>query len=245
MYENEAVINPRKGKRSPDLGPVAVMAATWPDLAYLRDLFNFSKDDYQRLFLSRLYFDRSNSGGCSIAGPFVGAPYAVMLLENLIAWGVRRIIFIGWCGAVSERVDIGDVVLPTSVQIDEGTSKHYGAGDGLPLQLNFPLVTDVMQMLIRKELVFHAGTVWTTDAVYRETRDAVAIHQKNGILAVEMEFSALASVARFREVDLVGLLVVSDELSSFEWRPGFKQERFVQSRLAVCRLIHGVASDIS
>ena len=125
MHDNDAVVNPQKTKNSPDIGSVAVMAATRPDLIYLSELFHFSKDDYQRLYLSRLYFDRNNPGGPSVTGPFVGAPYAVMLLENLIAWGARQIIFIGWCGAISDQVNIGDIILPTSIYIDEGTSRHY------------------------------------------------------------------------------------------------------------------------
>ena len=237
MHNNEAVVNPQKTKKSPDIGPVAVMAATRADLNYLCELSDFSKDDFHRLFMSRLYFDRRNPGGYSITGPFVGAPYAVMLLENLIAWGARQIIFIGWCGAISDTVKIGDIILPTSVYIDEGTSKHYGAGDTLPLHSDFPMVSKIRQVLENNNRDYHEGAVWTTDAVYRETQGEVVTHQQNGILAVEMEISALASVARFRGVDLAGILVVSDELSSTTWRPGFTQEGFVQSRKTACRLI--------
>jgi hypothetical protein len=52
-----------------------------------------------------------------------------------------------------------------------------------------------------------------------------------------MELSALCSVAHFRGVALAGILVVSDELSSLDWRPGFKDERFVQGRRIVCRVV--------
>jgi len=237
VHDNDAVVNPQKTKNSPDIGSVAVMAATRPDLIYLSELFHFSKDDYQRLYLSRLYFDRNNPGGPSVTGPFVGAPYAVMLLENLIAWGASQIIFIGWCGAVSEKVKIGDLILPTSVYIDEGTSKHYGAGGSSYLQADFPMVSKARQVLDNNNCDYHEGTIWTTDAIYRETQPEVLTHQQNGVLAVEMEISALYAVAQFRRVDLAGILVVSDELSSSNWRPGFKQDRFMQSRKTACRLI--------
>jgi purine-nucleoside phosphorylase len=237
VQNNEAVVNPIKSRSSPDIGPVAVMAATRADLYCLCELLNFSKDDFQRLFMSRLYFDRRNPGGLSVTGPFVGAPYAVMLLETLIAWGARQIIFIGWCGAISDKVKIGDLILPTSVYIDEGTSKHYGTGANFQLQATFPMLAKIRQVLNNHNSDFHEGAVWTTDAVYRETRREVATHQQNGILAVEMEISALYSVALFRGVDLAGILVVSDELSSLNWRPGFKHERFRQSRKNACRLI--------
>jgi purine-nucleoside phosphorylase len=234
---NEAVVNPQKTKSSPDIGPVAVMAATGADLYYLAELSNFTKNDYQRLFMSRLYYDRRNPGGYSIAGPFVGAPYAVMLLENLIAWGVRQIIFIGWCGAISDSVKIGDIILPTSGYIDEGTSKHYSTAGNSLYQADFPMLAKVRHLLDKNNCDFHEGAVWTTDAIYRETRREVLAHQQKGILAVEMEISALYAVARFRRVDLAGILVVSDELSSSNWRPGFKDDRFVQSRKTACRLV--------
>jgi purine-nucleoside phosphorylase len=240
----EAIVNPQKTKSSPNIGPVAVMAATEPDLYHLCELSGYAKNDYRRLFMSRLYYDRLNPEGHSITGPFVGAPYAVMLLETLIAWGARQIIFIGWCGAVSDHVKTGDIILPTSVYADEGTSKHYGTGDNPRMQANFPMVSKVRQVLDNNNCDFHEGAVWTTDAVYRETRPEVTAHQQNGILAVEMEISALCSVALFRGVDLAGILVVSDELSSLNWRPGFKHDRFVQSRKTACRLVKELVSSL-
>jgi len=242
VRDNEAIVNPQKTKNSPDIGPVAVMAATGADLYYLCRLLNFSKDEYQRLFMSRLYFDGRNPGEYSLAGPFVGAPYAVMLLENLIAWGARQIIFIGWCGAISDPVKIGDFILPTAGYIDEGTSIHYGAAENSHYQVDFPLLAKVRQLLAENDCDFHEGAVWTTDAIYRETRPKVSAYRQQGVLAVEMEMSALYAVARFRRVDLAGILVVSDELSSSNWRPGFKHPQFVQGRKTACRLVSELLS---
>jgi len=234
---NDAILNPQKTKSSPDIGPVAVMTATGADLYYLCELAGYARKDYQRLFMSRLYHDRSNPEGYSIVGPFVGAPYAVMLLENLIAWGARQFIFIGWCGAISDPVKIGDIILPIAGYIDEGTSKHYGAAGNPRYQVDFPMIAKVRQVLAANNCDFHEGAVWTTDAIYRETRREIEMYQQQGILAVEMEMSALYTVARFRRMDLAGILVVSDELSSSNWRPGFKQDQFVQSRETACRLV--------
>ncbi len=237
MQKNDAIVNPAKSKNAPDLGPVAVMAATRTDLFSLCELFGFDKNNFYRLMISRLYFDRLQPDGFSVTGPFVGAPYAVMLLEPLIAWGVRKIIFLGWCGAVSEKVKIGDIILPTSAVIDEGTSAHYGQMDAGVSRASSSLVSMTRQVLNKNQIDFHAGAIWTTDAVYRETRQRVETHQQDGILAVEMELSALYSVAQFRRVALAGILVVSDELSSLDWRPGFKDERFVQGRRTACKVV--------
>ena len=237
MQKNDAIVNPVKFKNAPDLGPVAVMAATRTDLFALCDILNFDKNNFRRLMISRLYLGRLQPEGLSVTGPFVGAPYAVMLLETLIAWGARKIIFLGWCGAVAEKVKIGDIVLPTSAVIAEGTSAHYGPMDTGVSRASSSLVSMLRQVLDKNQIDYHAGAILTTDAVYRETRPLIESHQQNGTLAVEMELSALYSVAQFRRVALAGILVVSDELSSLDWRPGFKDERFVRGRQTACRVV--------
>ncbi len=242
MQKNDAIVNPSKPKNAPNLGPLAVMAATRPDLFSLCKVFNFDQEDFYRLMISRLYVDRLQPEGVSVTGPFVGAPYAVMLLETLIAWGARKIIFLGWCGAVSEKLKIGDLILPTSAIIDEGTSGHYGQKDTGVSHASFSLVSAIQQVLNQNQIDFQSGTIWTTDAVYRETRHLVERHQQDGTLAVEMELSALYSAAQFRGVALAGILVVSDELSSLDWRPGFKEKRFVESRRIACNVVAELCS---
>jgi purine-nucleoside phosphorylase len=237
VQKNDAIVNPAKPKNAPDLGPVAVMAATRPDLFSLCEVFNFNKRDFYRLMISRFYVDRLQPQGVSLTGPFVGAPYAVMLLETLITWGARKFFFLGWCGAVSEKIKIGDIILPTSAVIDEGTSTQYGRQHAGVSHASSSLVSIIRQVLNQKQIDFQTGAIWTTDAVYRETRHLVERHQQDGTLAVEMELSALYSVAQFRGVALAGILVVSDELSSLNWRPGFKNEKFVQGRRIACSVV--------
>jgi uridine phosphorylase len=240
----DAVVNPPKPENSPAIGSVAVMAATRADLFLLGDALPFNKNEFERLFISRMYFKPHRPEGFTVTGPFVGAPYAVMLMETLIARGARRVIFLGWCGAVSDRAQIGDIILPTSAVIDEGTSKHYGADAGGPMALSFPLLSGISRQLKKNGIDFHSGAVWSTDAVFRETRQRVAAHRQNGILAVDMETSALCSAAKFRGVDFGAILVVSDELSSLTWRPGFKHEKFRHARKTACRVIKELTFEI-
>ena len=239
MIERDAIINPKKSKNSPDLGPVAVMAATRPDLLLLCKLFEFSEESFQPLFISRLYHHHAGADmpGPALAGPFVGAPYAVMLLETLIAWGTRTILFVGWCGSVSEAVNIGDIILPTSALIDEGTSRHYQDKD---TQIAYPsdtLVSVLKAKMDQKQIPFHWGPIWTTDAVYRETCHKVSQFQSRGAIGVEMEISALCTVAEFRGIEFAALVIVGDELTSARWRPGFKSDAFKQAREIACGVI--------
>nr|MCU0539679.1 uridine phosphorylase [Desulfobacterales bacterium] len=109
----DAIIQPGRGKGAAPVGPLALLAATGPDLVLLRDTLGFGGDEGRRLFTSRLYARSGHHPGICLAGPMVGAPYAVMVAETLIAWGARRLVFLGWCGAVTDSVAIGDLVLPT------------------------------------------------------------------------------------------------------------------------------------
>ena len=244
MTDFDAIVNPIKSKRSPNLGPVAVMAATEMDLFFLCDLFKFNRDDYRRLFTGRLYTRQSSPAGVCLSGPSIGAPYAAMVLETLIAWGARRVIFLGWGGAISEQVKIGDIILPTSALVDEGTSRNYAVPDNAQSKPAPAMVSRVAQVLEDNRVEFHSGKIWTTDALYRETRAKVEGYQRQGVLAVEMEVSALFSVARFRQVELGAMLVVSDELSAFIWRPGFKDKRFVKGHQTACRMVRKVCQQL-
>lgn len=232
----DAIIEPRRGTSSPRLGPVAVLAATEPDLGALRSRLEFSSDPGRRLFISRLYTSSESHPEICLAGPLVGAPYAVMIAETLIAWGARRLVFIGWCGALSESVSIGDLVLPTSAFIDEGTSRHY-TPDASESAASAALVQALSAAGTAAGIGIRPGPVWTTDAPFRETREKVRAYRQRGALAVEMECSALFTLGAFRAMDVAALLVVSDELSSLNWNPGFKDPRFAHGREAAGRVI--------
>jgi uridine phosphorylase len=244
MASDDAIIFPKKGKRSPQLGSVGVIAGTETDLNLLCSLLDFDKTKYQKLFTSRLYVAGRPSGDFSLSGPLIGAPYAAMVLETLIAWGVRKILFLGWCGSISEKVKIGDIIVPTSAIIDEGTSGHYKEDDN---RMSFPserMVTKLQKTLTRNQLKFHNGTIWSTDAVYRETRQKVQFYQRREAIGVEMEISALFTVAKFRRVHMGAIVVVSDELASFKWHSGFKMDEFKHGRKAACAVIRDICQKI-
>ena len=232
---NEPVVKPIVGRKSPRLGPRVLMVSSRGDMGLVDDILGVDARQYRPLFMSRLYPDPSGVTGFSITGPVVGAPYAVMLLETLAAWGARNIVFLGWCGAVAPDVAIGDVILPSGAFVDEGTSRHYGAGLGGLAEASPSMNRHLARGLSEADIRFHEGPVWSTDGIYRETPEKIRHFHQKGALAVEMEVSALFTVGRHLRVDVGALLVVSDALSGFAWRPGFKDERFLRSRGRLCQ----------
>ena len=242
-YDN-AIIKPLKRKNSPSLGPVAVLMADDKDIRFFCKLLNISEDDFTRLLMSKVYVEDSGEQSLSVAGPFIGAPYAVMLLEILIAWGASKVIFLGMCGAISPEVKIGDIVVPTDSIIDEGTSKHYNADESLRSKPSFLIVEKIKHIFNKNKIKFHDGLVWTTDAIYRETSEKFDYYQAKDALAVDMELSALFTVGRFRNIEIGSILVVSDELSTYEWSPGFREKRFVKTRKIVAEVIKSLCATL-
>ncbi|MEW6671486.1 MAG: nucleoside phosphorylase [Thermodesulfobacteriota bacterium] len=237
MTTDDAITYPVFGRGFPDPGPVALMVASLNDLQALCRLLQIDTEKYYPLYMSRLYAGVGDGGRFCIVGPIVGAPYAAIILETLIAGGVARIVFWGWCGAVSGKVSIGDIIVPSGALIDEGTSRHYQTDSALVAEPSNEISTKIKDALRRQRLGFQEGSVWTTDAIFRETREKVERFQSQGVLAVEMETSALFTVAKYRSAKLGALLVVSDELTTFTWKPGFKDQRFKQNRRQASNVI--------
>ncbi|NNF98503.1 MAG: nucleoside phosphorylase [Desulfobacteraceae bacterium] len=237
MESNHAIVVPAKTPESPSLGPVAIITATEPDLRYAVKQCGFSGTHAVSLYMSRVYPGGDDTAAFSIAGPVLGAPYAVMVLETLIAWGVRKLIFIGWCGSISGNAEIGDIILPDNAYIDEGTSAHYNRIPPGPVPPSPGLFGNLKAAFGRNQVPCHIGSVWTTDGVFRETPQKVRHYQDLDAMAVEMETSALFTVAQFHRMDLAAVLVVSDDLSSMKWRPGFRDKRFTSGCKSAAEMV--------
>jgi len=123
---------------------------------------------------------------------------------------------------------VGSVVLPDSALVEEGTSAHYLAPH-VRTEPSTALVEALRLGLTEAGVRPFLGRVWTTDAVFRETRGKVLRYQRDGVLAVDMESSALMTVASFRGVDLACAMVVSDELGSLRWHRGFHTQAFTET----------------
>jgi uridine phosphorylase len=177
----------------------------------------------------------------TVAGPALGAPYAVMILERLIALGAKVVLALGWCGSLQNRVQVGSLVVPTAGVSGDGTSPHYLPGGGQPAP-HGGLCRLLQSHLQDAEMPVHSGPIWTTDAFYRETAAQVSLHQAQGVLGVDLELAALFAVGQFRQVAVAGLLVVSDALGDLTWRPGFHTPAFRQGRRKATRVVLDVAA---
>ena len=218
---SEVIIYPLKGKNEPAVGRDALMVMNSSTLSYLAKAVNAKDMLFNDKSLYHLYQTGDDAKRpVTIAGPFLGAPHAVIGMEKLIALGAKRIWILGWCGSLQSDLHVGDIIIPTEAISEEGTSGHYPVHDRA-IESDKKLNRMLENTLRQRGLSFVKGFVWTTDAVYRETYDKLRTYSSQGVLAVEMELSALITLAVYRSVAMAGLLVVSDELSDLKWRPGF------------------------
>ncbi|MFW5991543.1 MAG: nucleoside phosphorylase [Candidatus Nanoarchaeia archaeon] len=160
----------------------------------------------------------------------IGAPTTVSLMEELIAYGVKNFISIGNAGAISEELKIGELVVCEKAIRDEGVSYHYIAESKYALASS-ELTEMLKKSLEMRNLRYCAGTSWTTDAFYRETIDEVNHYKAEGVLTVEMEASAIFSVAEYRGVKACAIFTISDIVSSGEWKPAWKEAKVSYSDL--------------
>lgn len=237
---NRAIVNPTADPGDPPVAERVVMACARMDVELLAGLTGAT------LVAGTVWdcgLQQGSWGGkpITIAGPMVGAPYAVMVTEKLIALGARVILLLGWCGSLNSRVRIGDLVLPTLSMRGDGTSAYYQPGSRHPSP-GGALREVLKQQLALTPATLHQGRIWSTDAIYRETVLLVRHYQRRGCLAVDMESAALFTLGNFRRAQVATLLVVSDELFTLHWNRGFDSPALQQGRQEAARVLLDAAA---
>ena len=146
----------------------------------------------------------------------VGAPPCVGQQEELYAMGAECLVLFGTCGVLDREIADCAVILPTSAMRDEGTSYHYAPpSDEIAVNVHHSaLFTALMEAL---HLPCVSGKVWTTDSMYRETREKTNRRKAAGCVCVDMECASVAAVAQFRGKEALHFFYAADNLDAAEW----------------------------
>jgi uridine phosphorylase len=146
-------------------------------------------------FHTKLYRWRAGGLEVGVVGGTVGAPFAVLVAEELFASGCEALVSMSSAGLVASTARPPFFVLVDRALRDEGTSYHY-----LPparyADADPALTGAVAQALAGAATPFLRGASWTTDAPFRESATLIASRRDEGILAVEMEAAALLAMGR-------------------------------------------------
>lgn len=238
--DQDALIHPVQEPGEEPVTPTVILTFTQPDY---RDLCRLSQAQaHPRQLWGCAYRPGSWEGASfTVVAPAVGAPFAAMVLEKLIALGARRVLALGWCGSVAPGVRIGDLILPTRALPGDGTSPHYCRENAAitPGQGLYDLLATRLQEV---EVPWQTGPIWSTDAFFRETKSLIQSCQAQGVLGIDLELAALFAVGRFRDIAVAALLVVSDEIFSNTWHAARGSQAFRRARQTALRLVLDVAA---
>ena len=147
-----------------------------------------------------------------IIGCAVGAPFAVLVAEELFACGCQFLISLTSAGQIAASGNPPYFIVIDRALRDEGTSYHYAPPDefayadaGIIALASAALEEDGRHAVV--------GATWTTDAPFRETAKAIEWARSRGALAVEMEASALYTFARKANVQVLCLAHVTNTMA--------------------------------
>lgn len=144
----------------------------------------------------------------------VGAAAATQILDWLIGYGVRKIISAGTCGCL-ERFPEGTFLVPRKALRDEGTSYHY-APPSRWMEIEERARKAIEETVSAHGMKYQEVNTWSTDGFYRETKEKVAYRKSEGCAVVEMECSALAACAAFRDATWGMILYTADSLADVD-----------------------------
>ena len=148
----------------------------------------------------------------------VGAPACVCNYEELIAMGVKNFLLVGCCGCLDETLEEYAIIIPTSAIRDEGTSYHYAPASDETI-INQKVVDILENTLSSLSLHYSKGKTWTTDALFRETKEKMERRKAQGAITVDMECSAMNVVSDFRGVNFGQIFYAADNLGGEEYDP--------------------------
>ena len=147
----------------------------------------------------------------ALTAGFLGSAGIGVQLEELISGGVKKIIACGSAGSLTTS-PLGALVIPNAAVRDDGASFHY-APPSYEIQADVEVVEHIADILSELGLPHITGKTWTTDALYRETEEKIALRRMQGCITVDMECSAMIAVARFRGAKFGQILYCGDDLS--------------------------------
>lgn len=145
----------------------------------------------------------------------IGCPSAAIAVEELANVGATHFIRVGSTGALQPEVKIGDVVISTASMRRDGTTPFY-VKDGFPAVADHFLTNALIEsaVALRKERNFglHVGLSASDDAFYGETPEYIEMLSAHKLLNVEMEASAIFTIAHLRDLKAAMICGVSGNL---------------------------------
>lgn len=163
------------------------------------------------------YTGTYNGKKVSVQGTGMGVPSISIYIHELIqVYGAKKLIRIGSCGSMLERVKIRDTVLAMSASTTSGVNKRRFPGMDFAPTADFELLHQAYQIGMKLGMPIQVGSVLTSDLFYDDTNTDLKLLAQHGIMAVEMETAELYTTAAKFGVKALAMLTVSDHIITGE-----------------------------
>lgn len=147
----------------------------------------------------------------------MGCPSVAIVVEELIRLGAKTLVRVGTSGIISRAVMPGELIVATSSVPQDGTTRMYLKGAPYAPTASFELTRALADSAGKRAGKVHVGLIQTEDAFYATDPGDVALLESRGVLAVEMEASALFTLGKLRGVDTACALVASNYIGDPEF----------------------------
>lgn len=153
----------------------------------------------------------------SVMGSGMGIPscsiYATELIKN---YGVKNLIRVGSCGAISHDVKVRDVIIGMGACTDSQANRLRFGGQDFAAIADYGLLSAVVKAADEKNINTRVGNLFSADLFYTPQPEMFDTMEKMGVLGVEMEAAGLYGVAHEYGAKALCVVTVSDHIRTGE-----------------------------
>ncbi|MSU69238.1 MAG: AMP nucleosidase [Opitutaceae bacterium] len=184
----------------------------------------------------------ATAGDITIINFGMGSATAATVMDLLSAIGPKAVLFLGKCGGIKHRAEIGDLILPIAAIRGEGTSNDYFPPE-VPALPAFALQKAISTTIRDRARDYWTGTVYTTNRRVWEHDEVFKKYLKRiRVMAVDMETATIFMTGFFNEIPTGALLLVSDQPMVPEGIKTAESDRKVDEKYVADHLRIGIDS---
>jgi DeoD family purine-nucleoside phosphorylase len=154
----------------------------------------------------------------SVQGTGMGCPGATIVFEELVQLGVTKLVRVGTCGGLQPHHALGDLIVALTAVPADATAAHLVGNEPHCPTASWSLIHGAVHVAKEMKQPMHVGPIVSSDLFYNPDGGQYERWSKRGVLAVEMEASALFTVGAIRGVESGCLLTVSDIVVEGEFK---------------------------
>lgn len=152
----------------------------------------------------------ASSGNITIINFGMGSAVAATVMDLLTAVMPKAVLFLGKCGGLKPVTELGDFILPIAAIRGEGTSNDYALPE-IPALPSFRLQRSVSEMIIKHDMDYWTGTIYTTNRrVWEHDEDFKNYLKEVRAIGIDMETATIFIVGFVNSIPHGALLLVSD-----------------------------------